>query len=401
MSLSKGIKIPLSHRMDQIKGSGIRKAFELAARLKDVIHLGLGEPDFDPPSKLKEYLKKSVDEGFSHYTLNSGLDELRSLLAEYLKREHNLNYDPSSEIMVTVGGMNGIHLALMSIVNLEDEVIIQDPSFVGFEPAIIMAGGRAVHVPLYEENSFRIQAEDIEKHITDKTRGIILNTPHNPTGAVLSKQDLEDISQVIKKHNLFVISDEAYERLVFDGKHHISIASLPDMKDRTIVVMSFSKTFAICGWRIGFVAAPSHIIQSMIKLQQFDSVHPAAPIQKAICHLLRERKLPTEISAMLEEFQKRRDFMVKGLNSIDGISCVKPEGAFYLFVNIKKLNVTSSYFSDFLLKQYHIVTVPGDVFGKYGEGYIRICLTVPVEKLKVALERIKEAVKQIKNKQKP
>ena len=377
-------------RAKQIKGSGIRKAFDMASQMKDVIHLGLGEPDFEAPAELKMLLKMAVDEGYSHYTPNSGFMDFRSVLAEKLEQENNLIYDPSTEIIATVGAMNAIHLATLSLVNPGDEVIIQDPAFVGFEPCILMAGGVPVKIHLKEENNFELDPDDVAEKITDKTKLIIINSPHNPTGAVIKKENLEKIADLAKKHNLYIIADEVYEKLVYDGRDHVSIATFPGMQERTLTVNSFSKTYCICGWRLGYAAGPKDWINQMVKFQQFASVHPAAPMQKAVMFFLKRSK--EFIDYMKKIYVARRDYMVDRLNQIDGISCVRPHGAFYIFLNIKRLGCTSQEFADFLLQQYRIVTIPGNAMGEAGEGYIRICLTVPIEQIQVACIRIEQAV---------
>jgi len=383
----------ISDRAKQIQGSGIRKAFDMASQMKDAIHLGLGEPDFEAPAELKTLLKMAVDEGFSHYTPNAGFLDFRCVLAEKLEEENGLVYDPDTEIMGSVGAMNAMHLAVLSLVNPGDEVIIQDPAFVGFEPAILMAGGVPVKVALKEENEFEILPEDIEARITEKTKVIIINSPHNPTGAVLQRDALEKIAELAVQHNLFVIADEVYEKLVYDGREHISIATLPGMKQRTLTVQSFSKTYSICGWRLGYAAGPAALINEMIKFQQFDSVHPPAPMQKAVMFFIRRSK--EFIDYVKKIYVARRDYMVDRLNIIDGISCVRPHGAFYIFLNIKKLGITSKEFSRILLEKYRVVTIPGSALGGAGEGYVRICLTVPIEKIQVACMRIEEAVLEI------
>jgi aminotransferase len=285
--------------------------------------------------------------------------------------------------------MNAIHLAMLCLVNPGDEVLIQDPAFVGFEPCVLMSGGIPVKVPLREEFNFEIQPEDIEARITPKTKVMVINSPHNPTGAVLSRQTMEKIAALAQKHGIFIISDEVYEKLVYDGLSHTSFASLPGMKDYVLTVQSFSKTFCICGWRIGYAAGPASLINQMVKFQQFDAVHPPAPMQKAsIFFLKRSREF---IELIKKIYVARRDYMVDRLNSLSDYSCVRPRGAFYLFLNIKKLGYTSEEYTRFLLEKYRIVTVPGSVLGDAGEGYIRICLTVPIEQIQVACIRLEQA----------
>lgn len=380
-----------ANRAKQIKGSGIRKAFDMANQMKDVIHLGLGEPDFEAPEELKMLLKMAVDEGYSHYTPNAGFMDFRSVLAEKLEQENNLQYDPATEIITTVGAMNAIQLAALSMINPGDEVILQDPAFVGFEPCIIMTGGIPVKVPLKEENEFELDPDDVKAKITDKTKAIIINSPHNPTGAVICEEKMRALAELAVKHNLYVIADEVYEKLIYDDRKHISMASLPGMKERTLTVHSFSKTYCICGWRVGFAGGPAPWINQMTKFQQFASVHPPAPVQKAVMFFLKRSK--EFIDYMKKIYVARRDYMVDRLNMIDDISCIRPHGAFYIFLNIKKLGCTSQEFADFLLQKYRIVTIPGSVLGDAGEGYIRICLTIPIEQIQIACIRIEQAVK--------
>lgn len=380
-----------ANRAKQIKGSGIRKAFDMANQMKDVIHLGLGEPDFEAPEELKMLLKMAVDEGYSHYTPNAGFMDFRSVIAEKLELENNLQYDPATEIIITVGAMNAIQLAALSMINPGDEVIIQDPAFVGFEPCIIMTGGIPVKVALKEENNFELDPEDVKAKITDRTKALIINSPHNPTGAVIGEEKMRALAELAIKHNLYVIADEVYEKLIYDDRKHISIASLPGMKERTLTVHSFSKTYCICGWRVGFAGGPAPWINQMTKFQQFASVHSPAPIQKAVMFFLKRSK--EFINFMKKIYVARRDYMVDRLNMIDDISCIRPAGAFYIFLNIRKLGCTSQEFADFLLEKYRIVTIPGSALGDAGEGYIRICLTVPIEQIQIACIRIEQAVK--------
>lgn len=383
----------LSDRALNIKGSGIRKAFDMAANMKDVINLGLGEPDFEAPEELKMLLKMAVDGGYSHYTPNAGFQDFRAILSEKLKTDNQLEYDPDTQIISTAGAMNAIHLALLALVNPGDEVIIQDPCFVGFEPSILLAGGVPVKVPLFEENRFSLNPDEVKKRITPKTRVMIINSPHNPTGSVIPEEDMKQLARIARENNIFVISDEVYEKLVYDDHKHVSIAKMEGMKERTLTVMSFSKTYAICGWRIGYAAGPEKLIHNMVKFQQFDAVHPPAPVQKAVLFYIRRSR--EFVDFMKKIYVARRDFMVDRLNRIEEIKCFRPAGAFYIFLNIKNLGCTSQELADFLLNEYRIVTIPGSAFGEAGEGYIRICITVPIEQLQVACIRFEQAIQRI------
>ncbi len=386
----------LSERVQRIGASGIRKAFDLAnkSRLDDLISLGLGEPDFDTPAYVKDAAKRAIDEGFNRYTANAGIPELREAIADKLQRDNGIRYDPQSEIIVTVGAINAIHLAILAIINPGDEVLLPDPFFVAFEPCVIMAGGRAVHVQLHEENDFRLRAEDLEGHITEKTKMIIANTPHNPTGAVLTRSDLEAVAEVAQRHDLFVLSDEVYEKLVYDGARHISMASLPEMRERTVTIHSFSKAWCMCGWRIGYAAAPARIIEQMVKLQQFNSVHAPSYAQRAALVALTG---PQDfMTTMRAEFDRRRRYLVERINQIEGLSCREPLGCFYAFPNIKQLGRPSQDVAALLLTHGRVVTVPGSALGTFGEGYLRLSYTVPMERLQVALDRIESTVRRLR-----
>lgn len=387
----------LSERVLRIGSSGIRRAFDLAnkSRIEDLISLGLGEPDFDTPAFVKEAAKRAIDEGFNRYTANAGIPELREAVADKLRRDNHVVYDPESEVIVTVGAINAIHLAILAIINPGDEVLLPDPFFVAFEPCVIMAGGRAVHVQLCEENDFRLRGADLIPHITEKTKMVIVNTPHNPTGSVLTRADLEDVAEVARQHDLFVLSDEVYEKLIYDGATHVSMASLPEMRKRTVSIHSFSKAYCMCGWRIGFAAAPQNIVEQMVKLQQFNSVHAPSYAQRAALAALTG---PQDfLLEMRVEFDRRRRFMVDRLNSIEGLSCREPLGCFYAFPNITRLGLSSQEVSRLLLTDGRVVAVPGSALGTYGEGYIRLSYTVPMPRLEMAMDRIESTVRRIRH----
>lgn len=386
----------LSERVLRIGSSGIRRAFDLAnkSRLEDLISLGLGEPDFDTPHFIKEAAKRAIDEGFNRYTANAGIPELREAVADKLRRDNRITYDAETEVIITVGAINAIHLAILAIVNPGDEVLLPDPFFVAFEPCVIMAGGRAVHVQLREQNDFRLQADDLLPHITERTKMIIVNTPHNPTGSVLTRGDLMEVAEVARRHKLFVLSDEVYEKLIYDGAEHISLASLPEMRERTVSIYSFSKAYCMCGWRIGYAAAPHNIVEQMVKLQQFNSVHAPSYAQRAALAALTG---PQDfLRSMRDEFDRRRRFMVNSINSIDGLSCREPFGCFYTFPNIRELGRSSNDLSRILLTHGRVVTVPGAALGTYGEGHLRLSYTVPLDRLEIAMERIESTIRRVR-----
>lgn len=387
----------LSERVKEIGTSGIRRAFDLAnkSHIDDLISLGLGEPDYDTPAFVKDAAKRAIDEGFNRYTTNAGIPELREAIARKLARDNQVTYDPETEVIVTVGGINAIHLAILSIINPGDEVLLPDPFFVAFEPCVIMAGGRAVHVPLREENGFRLQAADLTPHITPATKMIIVNTPHNPTGAVLSRDELVAIAEVAQAHDLVVLSDEVYENLVYAPAVHTSMSSLPNMRERTVLVHSFSKAYCMCGWRIGYSAAPAHIVEQMVKLQQFNSVHAPSYAQRAaLAALTGPQDFLVEMRA---EFDRRRRYVIDRLNTIDGLSCAEPHGCFYAFVNIKALGLNAQEMARILLHHGRVVVVPGSALGQWGEGYLRLSYTVPMPRLEAALDRIEATVRRIRS----
>lgn len=386
----------LSERVRQIGASGIRRAFDLANRshIEDLISLGLGEPDFDTPAFVKDAAKRAIDQGLNRYTTNAGIPALREAIAQKLARDNGVSYDPETEVIVTVGGINAIHLAILSTINPGDEVLLPDPFFVAFEPCVIMAGGRAVRVALREEKGFRLQADDLRAHITAATKMVIVNTPHNPTGAVLSREDLSAVAEVARAHNLLVLSDEVYESLVYAPATHVSMASLPGMRERTICIHSFSKAWCMCGWRIGYAAATAPVIEQMVKLQQFNSVHAPSYAQWAALAAL---KGPQDfMQQMRDEFNRRRRFVISRLNAIDGLSCVESEGTFYAFVNVRSLGRTSEEIARILLLEGHVVTVPGSALGSCGEGYLRISYTVPMPQLEIAMNRIESTVRRLR-----
>jgi len=381
----------LSKKVRNIRSSGIRELFDLAQRTEDVINLGIGEPDFVTPTHISEAAKQALDEGYTHYTPNAGFLDLRQAIAEKLKQENYINVEPEKEIVVTVGGAGAVLLAVHALVDAGDEVLIPDPCFVTYEPCVTLAGGKIVTVPL-REGDFRLLPEEVEKRIGIRTKCIILNSPMNPTGSVMTEADIRAIADIALRHNLFILSDEVYEKLIYEDAKHFSPASIPDMKHRVVTINSFSKTYAMTGWRIGYVVADADICSAMIKIQQNTVANAPAIAQRAALAALRG---PQDcVRAMVKEYDQRRRFLIKRLNRITEFCCQAPKGAFYAFPSVKALGCSALEFAQNLLKKGKVVTVPGGAFGKRGESHIRLCYAVPIEKLKIALDRIEDTVGQ-------
>lgn len=377
----------ISRRANLVPWSGVRRMFNLALKYEDVINLSVGEPDFDTPKYIIEAAIDAMKEGYTHYTPNAGLKEFREAVAQKVKRENKIDANPETEVMATVGAMGGLSLAILTVVDPGDDVLIPDPGFPSYRAQVVLAGGRPVPYKLLEENDFLIDADEIKKLITEKTKAIIINTPSNPTGTVLNEKSLKAISEIAIENDLVVISDEAYEAIIYDGLKHISIASLPDMKEHTISIFTLSKTYAMTGWRIGFAVADENIISQMTKLQEHISAHPSSISQKAAVAALRGGN--DCIKKMIAEYNERRELLLEGLLEIPGFKCKKPQGAFYVFPNIKSFGISSEEFSMQLLEKAKVVVVPGTAFGEHGEGYVRISYATSKEKLINALSRIK------------
>jgi len=377
----------ISRRANLVPWSGVRKMFNLAQQYEGVINLSVGEPDFDTPKHIVEAAINAMKEAYTHYTPNAGLKEFREAAAEKVKAENGIDADPETEVIATVGAMGGLSLAILTVVDPGDEVLIPDPGFPSYKAQVVLAGGRPVPYTLVEENGFLIDVEEIKKLITEKTKAIIINTPSNPTGTVLNEKNLREISEIAIENELLVISDEAYEAIIYDGLTHISIASLPDMKERTISIFTLSKTYAMTGWRIGFAVANEDIISQMTKLQEHISAHPSSISQKAAVAALRGGN--DCVKKMIAEYSERRELLLKGLSEIPGFRCTRPQGAFYVFPNIKGFKMSSEKFSMQVLEKAKVVVVPGTAFGKHGEGYVRISYATSREKLANALSRIK------------
>ncbi|WP_297073740.1 pyridoxal phosphate-dependent aminotransferase [Thermococcus sp.] len=385
----------LSDRLELVNPSEIRKLFDLAAGMEDVISLGIGEPDFDTPGHIKEYAKEALDKGYTHYGPNAGLPMLREAIARKLKEQNDIEADPKSEIMVLVGANQAFLMGLATFLKDGEEVLIPSPMFVSYAPAVILAGGKPVEVPTYEENEFRLSVDDLEKHFTKKTRALIINTPNNPTGAVLTRRDLEEIADFAVEHDLIVLSDEVYEHFVYDGVKNHSIASLNGMFERTITINGFSKTFAMTGWRLGFVAAPSWIIEKMTRFQMYNATCPVTFVQYAAAKALEDERSWKAVQEMRREYDRRRNLVWKRLNEM-GLPTVKPKGAFYIFPRIRETGLTDKEFSELMLREARVAVVPGSAFGKAGEGYIRISYATAYEKLEEAMDRMEKVLKEKK-----
>lgn len=369
--------------------SGIRVMFELASQYPDAINLSVGEPNFETPGHIKIAAIKAITEGLTKYNPNAGMYELREAIAEKYGRD--LGYHIEAEnVMVTVGGMEAVFLSLAAILNHGDEVIVPDPGYPNYAGTISILGGKVVRVPLYEEYGFKLQAEDLEKAITPKTKALILNYPSNPLGAVMDKESIEKIAEVVKRHNIVVVSDEVYDKIIYDGNVHYSISQIEDVRKQVLIVNSLSKSYAMTGWRVGFIIGDKEIIGNMPKLQE--GVVSCLPpfIQKAAVAALKGPQ--TCVDEMLEHYARRRDLITDGLNSIKGFNCPKSGGTFYAFANIKSFGKSSEEFAKELLKEARVVCVPGSAFGEMGEGYIRFSFANSDENLVEAVRRIKEYV---------
>ncbi|TET37070.1 MAG: aminotransferase class I/II-fold pyridoxal phosphate-dependent enzyme [Dehalococcoidia bacterium] len=379
----------ISKRVRDISPSGIRKFFDLLASMEDVISLGVGEPDFVTPWNIREAGIYSLEKGYTTYTSNYGLLELREELAHYLKARYGLDYDPQSELLITVGVSEGVDLAMRAILDPGDEILVHDPGYVSYMPCTILAGGIFVPVPTTIEDDFKVKAKDIERRITPRTKAILLGYPNNPTGAVMDREELVKIAEVAQRHNLLVISDEVYDRLVY-GVEHTSLPSLPGMKERTILLSGFSKAYAMTGWRIGYAAAGEEIIEAMVKIHQYTML--CAPIMGQMAAIEALKTGGTQVEEMVAEYDKRRRIMVQGLNDI-GLTCFEPRGAFYTFPSIKSTGLSSEDFAERLLLEDKVAVVPGSTFGQCGEGHVRCCYATSLAEIEEALERMGRFVK--------
>lgn len=384
----------LNKTVIDMKPSGIRRFFDIAATMDNVISLGVGEPDFPTPVQVRKAGIKTLEEGKTKYTSNRGLDELRAEISNYLNRKYSLNYDPKSEILITVGGSEAIDAAVRAIVAPGEEVIIPQPSYVCYEPITALAGGVPVIVETKAENDFKLTKEQLLNAITDKTKLLILPYPCNPTGAVMEKKDLEEIAEVLKGTDIMVISDEIYSELTFTGKGHVSAASIDGMFERTITVNGFSKAFSMTGWRLGYACGPEEIMKQITKIHQYAIMcAPTVSQYAAVCAL---KECDEDVKNMLKEYDMRRKLIVKGFNDI-GLTCREPFGAFYAFPCIKSTGLSSEEFCERLLNEYHVAVVPGTAFGDSGEGFVRVSYCYSTDHIKEALRCIGEFVQKLKN----
>lgn len=382
---------PLSKTITGIKPSGIRKFFDIVSEMKDAISLGVGEPDFDTPWHIRDEGIYSLEQGRTFYTSNAGLKELKEEIALYLKRRINVDYDPAKEIMVTVGGSEGIDIALRAMIDPGDEVLIPQPSYVSYEPCTVLAGGKPVIIELKAENEFRLTAKEIEDAVTDKTKILILPFPNNPTGAIMEKEDLEAIAKVIREKDLYVISDEIYSELSYKGRH-VSITELEGMRERTVLINGFSKAYAMTGWRLGYACAPQNILSQMLKIHQFAIMCAPTTSQYAAISALRHGD--EDVDRMRNAYNQRRRYLVDAFKNM-GLECFEPFGAFYIFPCIKQFGMTSDEFATRFLQEEKVAVVPGTAFGDCGEGFLRISYAYSIENLKIAIERLERFIKKL------
>ena len=386
---------PLSDKITTIKPSGIRKFFDLVSEMKDAISLGVGEPDFDTPWRIREEGIYTLEKGKTYYTSNSGLMDLRIEISRYLERRFGLNYDAEKEIIVTVGGSEGIDLAFRAMLNPGDEVIIPEPCYVSYVPCVTLADGVPVTVNLKEENDFKLTKEQLLSAITPRTKILVLAFPNNPTGAVMTKEELEEIAEVVKEKDIFVVSDEIYAELSYGNTRHCSIASIDGMKERTIVINGFSKAHAMTGWRLGYACGPEVIIKQMLKIHQFAIMCAPTNSQYAAVEALRE--CDDAVEEMRNEYDRRRRFMLSKLRGM-GLKVFEPYGAFYIFPNIAEFGLTSDEFATRFLTEEKVAVVPATAFGDCGEGFLRMSYASSLSNLKTAMERLEKFIDRLRNK---
>lgn len=383
---------PLSKQITEIQPSGIRKFFDVVNEMKDAISLGVGEPDFDTPWRIREEGIYSLEKGRTFYTSNAGLQELKEEICKYLQRKIHVTYDPKHETLVTVGGSEAIDIGLRAMLDPGDEVLIPQPSYVSYLPCTILAGGVPVVIPLKNENEFKLTKEELEAAITPKTKLLVLPFPNNPTGAIMTKEELEPIAEVVKEHDLYVMSDEIYSELTYKEKH-CSIASLPGMRERTLVINGFSKGFAMTGWRLGYVCGPQIILEQMLKIHQYAIMCAPTNSQYAAVEAL--RNCEDEVDKMREAYNQRRRYLMSEFKRM-GIECFEPYGAFYIFPSIKEFGMSSEEFATRFLEEEKVAVVPGTAFGDCGEGFLRISYAYSLEDLKVALGRLEDFIRRLR-----
>lgn len=384
----------LNDHIKTVKPSGIRKFFDIANEMDDVISLSIGEPDFQTPWHIRDEGINSLEKGKTWYSPNRGFMELRQEIANYYKRRFGIPYDAKNQTLVTVGGSEAIDLVFRTLVQQGEEVIIPEPSFVCYEPLAVMAGGTPVIIKTKNEDNFRLKAKDLEAAITPKSKLLVLPFPNNPTGAIMERKDLEEIAEVVLRHDLLVLSDEIYSELTYGGKSHVSIASLDNMYERTIVINGFSKSYAMTGWRLGYALGPAPLIAQMTKLHQYGIMSAPTTAQYAAIEALRNGD--RDVCKMRDEYDMRRRLVVDGFNEM-GLSCFEPLGAFYVFPCIKSTGLTSEEFCTRLIMDKHVAVVPGTAFGESGEGFVRVSYSYSLKHLKIALERIREFLEELNN----
>lgn len=381
---------PLNKTIVTIEPSGIRKFFDIVSEMKDAISLGVGKPDFDTPWHIRDEGIYSLEKGRTHYTSNAGLKELKAEIAEFLSRRYGLSYDYNKEMIVTVGGSEAIDIGMRAMLDPGDEVLIPQPSYVSYLPCAVLANGTPVVIELKEENQFRLTAEELEAAITPKTKLLVLPFPNNPTGAVMEKEDLEKIAEIVIRNDLFVLSDEIYSELTYLD-HHVSIASLPGMRERTLVINGFSKSHAMTGWRLGYVCGPEEIIAQMLKIHQYAIM--CAPTTAQYAAVAAMRNGDEDVAGMREEYNGRRRYLMHRFREM-GLQCFEPFGAFYVFPCIKEFGMSSEAFAEALLASQKLAVVPGTAFGACGEGFVRISYAYSLESLKTAMDRLEAFVEE-------
>ncbi|MDD7403293.1 MAG: aminotransferase class I/II-fold pyridoxal phosphate-dependent enzyme [Butyribacter sp.] len=383
---------PLSKKIKNIEPSGIRKFFDIVSEMKDAISLGVGEPDFDTPWHIREEGIYSLERGRTFYTSNAGLKELKQEISYYLKRRFDLEYDANHEIIMTVGGSEAIDAAFRAMLDAGDEVLIPQPSYVSYEPCAILADGVPVTIRLREEDQFKLTKDQLLEAITDKTKILVLPFPNNPTGAIMTKEDLQEIADVVIEKDLYVLSDEIYSELTYSGRH-VSIASLPGMKERTIVINGFSKSYAMTGWRLGYACGPRVILDQMLKIHQFAIMCAPTTSQYAAVEAMRNGD--DDVEQMRNAYNQRRNFLMKAFREM-GLQCFEPFGAFYVFPSIKEFGMTSEEFANRLLREEKVAVVPGTAFGECGEGFLRISYAYSIDSLKEALGRLQSFIERLR-----
>ena len=386
----------LSDKTVALKPSGIRKFFDIVSEMDDAISLGVGEPDFDTPWHIRDEGIYSLEKGRTFYTSNAGLKELKEEICNYTKRKQGVTYDPAHEVIVTVGGSEAIDIGLRAVINPGDEVLIPQPSFVSYEPCAIMAGGVPVIIELKAENEFRLTAQELEDAITDKTKILVLPFPNNPTGAIMEREDLEAIAEVIRKHDILVMSDEIYAELTYKEKH-VSIVEIEGMQERTILINGFSKSFAMTGWRLGYACGPKAIIEQMLKRHQFAIMCAPTTSQYAAVEALRNGD--GDVQEMRTAYNQRRRYLMNAFREM-GLECFEPFGAFYVFPCIKEFGMTSEEFANRFLMEEKVAVVPGTAFGDCGEGYLRISYAYSMDNLKLAIGKLADFVEKLRNERK-